>query len=326
MQLVIVEGVVLNMFGCYVCYCRDVYIRSISTSGGIFGVVANDIIKEKGIVYGARFSNDFMVVHDRATQYETYSRFHGSKYLQSVKGNVFRQVKEDLKNKKKVLFTGTPCEVAGLHASLCDVDTSNLFCIDFICRGIPSPKLWKQYLTEQANIEDISNIQFKSKRTGWKNFSFMIQFKDGTERIEDGRKNIYFQSLFNGLVLRPSCYSCPFRNTSHASDFTIGDAWGVDSYFPDMIDDKGTSSLLVHSEKGVNMLDKIKNQLILIETTKDLLVQGNQSLIKQPSRPNCRNSVFRRSGRVAFEQNIHQCMRWCNIHNKLKSHLKRFLN
>ena len=184
----------------------DEYERLASSSGGIFSVLANYILERNGIVFGARFRGDFTVVHDYIEHKESLHYLRGSKYLQSDIISVYKQVEAFLKKGRLVLFTGTPCQILGLKKFLKNKE-KGLLCVDILCHGVPSPKVWKEYM-DQNQLNTSDEITFRDKKTGWKNYS--ITFKDkGKDLLSQiYRDNIFMKGFLYDLYLRPSCYNC----------------------------------------------------------------------------------------------------------------------
>ena len=248
-------------------------VRLSSSSGGIFTLIAERIIDEGGVVFGARFDEKWEVCHSMATTKEDLKPFRGSKYVQSRIGTTFKQVKVCLNLGKWVLFSGTPCQVAGLKHYL-RRDYENLITLDFVCHGVPSPKVWRSYLSEVRNNHQVSNICFRDKVQSWKNYKISIDL----ERVESLRKsenygtNLYMNAFLSNIVLRPSCYDCAVKCGKSGSDITLGDFWGIEHVLPDFDDDKGCSLLLVHSSKILEYLDCPK-----------VAVNMTDALVKNPS-------------------------------------------
>lgn len=236
-------------------------IRLKSSSGGIFTLLAESIIQEGGVVFGARFDESWNVIHDYTETIEGLAAFRGSKYVQSRIGRSFRQVESFLKAGRKVLFSGTPCQVSGLkHYLLNDYD--NLLTIDFVCHGVPSPKIWKLYLQEEVLRESVSSarkikskavlseINFRDKSTGWKEYSFTLRFsleRDANNIFvltQSFTQNPYMNAFLSNITLRQSCYHCKMKNGASSADFTMGDYWGIDSLDGDLDDNKGYSIVM----------------------------------------------------------------------------------
>ncbi|MBQ9648982.1 MAG: Coenzyme F420 hydrogenase/dehydrogenase, beta subunit C-terminal domain [Prevotella sp.] len=249
----------------YAAYNRDEYIRTKSSSGGMFTLVAERIINSGGIVFGVKFDEKWNVVFSYTDTLEGLENFRGSKYVQAALGNTFHNVEEFLKQGKPVLFTGTPCQVSGLKCYL-RRDYENLLTIDLICEGVPSPKVWKKYLTEEVSRicqdvyhipEDevaIKSISFRNKSGGWKQFAFALSLENKLNKKPlasyINRNSAYLQAMFRYLDLRPICYECPFKSCKSHSDVTIADYWGIQVLHPEMDDDKGTSMVYLNTQKG----------------------------------------------------------------------------
>lgn len=241
----------------YAAINPDNQIRQQSSSGGIFSMLAENIINEGGIVFGASFDNQWNVKHNNISQISDLYKFRGSKYVQSSINGQFPIVQRFLKDGKKVLFSGTPCQIAGLKTYL-GKEYTLLYTVDFICHGVPSPTVWQAYLSEiskQYSIDRslIHNINFRNKSIGWKKFSFSIQYtKHERNRVitEVFYKNYYIRGFLHNIYLRPSCYACPSKSGKSKSDITIADFWGIQHIFPDMNHLKGISMVMVNSSKG----------------------------------------------------------------------------
>lgn len=229
-------------------------VRMESSSGGLFTLLAEEIISQGGAVFGVRFDEQWQAVFDSAETIEKLASFRGSKYLQARVGNSFAQCKQILDQGRQVLFSGTQCQIAGLLHFL-RKPYPNLLTVDFICHGVPSPKVWQHYLTEivQDGADAIHNVRFRDKRLGWKHFSFVLDYNVHNKAYSltsTFRENIYMRAFLANLILRPSCHACPSKSGKSHSDLTIADFWGINKVNPQMDDDKGTSLVLIHTEKG----------------------------------------------------------------------------
>lgn len=233
---------------------RNQKTRLESSSGGIFTALAEESIKNGGVVFGAAFNKDWGVEHIFIENEEGLSRLRGSKYVQSRIGESYKQTKAFLDAGREVLFSGTPCQIAGLKRYL-RKEYENLKTVDVVCHGTPSPEVWRKYLEEvslEHNIARITDIQFRDKTKGWKEFSLSIRYidTDGVERIfrESLNENIFMKCFLSNLCLRPSCYSCPARSGKSGSDITLADLWGAEHICPDLDDDKGISLILLRNK------------------------------------------------------------------------------
>ena len=247
-------------------YSRNEEIRKQSSSGGVFSVIAEWILKESGVVFGAVFDENFEVHHIVIQTKEELIKLRGSKYVQSRMENAYQEAKQYLKTKRKVLFTGTACQIAGLKRYL-DQEYENLYTIDVLCHGVPSPKIWRMYLEEKKNQHHalIEKFEFRNKENGWKNYSVNILFSNKQQYRVHYFEDKYMKMFLGNIDLRPSCYECHFKGFPRMSDMTIGDGWDIEKYMPDMDDDKGTSVILVHSSNGKRMFEAIKKNLIVKE-------------------------------------------------------------
>lgn len=255
---------------------KDERVRFKSSSGGVFYILAERIIHNGGVVFGARFDKNWQVVMDYTEDMEGVELFMGSKYVQARIENAYADVKRFLIEGREVLFSGTPCQVAGLRKFL-RKSYENLLTIDFICHGTPSPRVWKIYLedvTSRSNI--IKSVEFRNKTKGWNNFSFRIKYNEEDKTISmlsPFFQNHYMKAFLQDITLRPSCYACKAKGGSSHSDITIADFWGINTIYPNMDDDKGTSLVLINTKKGNDSLDF--TQMNVEETTYDCIKSLN---------------------------------------------------
>lgn len=246
----------------YAAYNKDESVRLDSSSGGLFTLIAEEVIGAGGVVFGARFDDEFNAVHDYAECLDDLDAFRGSKYVQSNIGTSYEKAREFLQEGRLVLFTGTPCQIAGLKYYL-GRNYDNLLCQDIVCHGVPSPKVWQKYVSyrEERAGALARRISFRRKDGGWKKFSVSFSFKNNTEYIQIHNKDLYMQAFLKDICLRPSCHACHFKTINRDSDLTLADFWGIQNIAPDLDDDKGTSFVIVHSEKGHELLESIQDQI-----------------------------------------------------------------
>jgi len=243
------------------------HIRIMSSSGGFFTPLAEQTLSRGGSVYGAVYDFSRMaVIHSRATNSEGLAPMRKSKYVQSDTTEVFEKVQEDLQAGLPVLFTGTPCQVAGLHLFLGRRER-NLFTIDLVCHGVPSPGLFASHFVErQENIDaQITNIDFRTKDKGWGSFlNFYLKVKAGQrETLTYAPLDAYYAMFLANLSLRPVCYNCKYASTERVADITLGDFWGVHKEHPELFDGKGTSLILVNTQKGQEALSDLEQNITL---------------------------------------------------------------
>lgn len=277
----------------YAALSKDDGLRMESSSGGVFSELAKLVLETNGIVYGASYDKDFKVKHIGIENVELLGKLRGAKYSQSELSTSFQRIKMQLDADRQVLFSGTPCQIGGLKAFL-KKDYANLFCIDFVCHGVPSPLVWKKYVEYRARIDNNSNtpeyINLRNKESGWSHFSYKVEFAyPGEKRYLCRNNEDLFMKLFvSNYILRRSCSDCHYKGYSRVADITLGDFWGIWNIIPDMDDNKGTSLVLTHSDKGEKLLKTAADNLRYGQVTLDQATMMNASLIKssfsQPSR------------------------------------------
>ena len=263
----------------YAVKCKNESVRMNSSSGGAFSIIAEWVEKQSGVIYGAAFDDKFSVKHSRGETRKEWQKFRSSKYVQSELGETFKHVKNDLLKNKMVLFTGTPCQVDGLHKFLQKIDTSRLITCDIICHGTPSPKVWDDYLNyiQKTFADSITKVNFRDKqKTGWHNSNMTIWGKRGQILISEGQKdNLFFQLFFRHLILKPSCYSCLYSNFNRPGDITLGDYWGIEKYYSDFDDDKGVSLFMCNTDTGKNVWTQVCEKIDYFEIKKEECLQPN---------------------------------------------------
>lgn len=282
-------------------------IRYSSSSGGVFSLLAEIIISRGGVVFGACFDESWNVVHSYAETIEEIDKFRGSKYVQSRIGDSYITAKAFLDHGRTVLFSGTPCQITGLKRYL-RKDYDNLFTIDVVCHGVPSPLVWRKYLeyvTKPAKRVDgkntvllslnakpgIAGISFRDKRKGWQKFGFSVHkkvacgdqnsvFPSIEDLYESVDKNVYLQTFIRNIDLRPSCCNCPSRSGKSGSDITLADFWAIEKFNPSMYDGKGTSMVLIHSIKGQSLFDDVSCKKS--EQSYNEAFYGNRQIAENP--------------------------------------------
>ncbi len=254
---------------------KDDVVRGSSTSGGMFVAISDKILEHGGVVYGAGFNDRLYVCHKRAATKEERDEFKGSKYVQSNMGDNFVQVKKDLKNNLKVLFTGTPCQVSALNSFL-KRDYNNLLTVDFICHGVPSNKIWQDFLgvIEKNTSNEVVGVEFRNKDTGWHRPKTKLHLKRECTKKIKGEQS-YFQLFLPNYMLMPACHNCKYTNFNRVSDITIADFWGIERTMPEFDDDKGISLVLVNSNKGSTLFETVRGGLEVRESNKQDCFQRN---------------------------------------------------
>ena len=296
----------------YAANNKDLEIRKNSSSGGIFTLLAEEILKQGGVVFGAKFNEKWEVIHDFVESIDKLGEFRGSKYVQSKIGNTYSQASHFLEEGRWVLFSGTPCQIAGLRKYL-RKEYEKLLTVDVICHGAPSPGVFRTFLRDEINKADrydrvkkavwapciplvkkndeidykrIKAIVFRDKRKGWKMYDFFLAIykasavgeksvKFSYTRVD---KHPYMDGFLKDLYLRPSCYSCPAKGLSSGSDITLGDYWGIETLMPKMDDDKGTSVVITNTSKGETLITELKDRMLLCKSCWSDLLPRNPAL------------------------------------------------
>lgn len=284
---------------------RNLEVRLNSSSGGVFTLIAERVIEENGVVFGARFDDDWNVIMDYTESKEGLAAFRNSKYVQCFIGETYRRAENFLKDGRKVLYSGTPCMIRALKLFL-KKDYENLVTVDIVCHGVPSPGVWQDYLADvDKNIKlsypylpRISSINFRDKAKGWSLFSFAFTFEEtnGQHKTFVERTTFYnnpfMRAFWKDLILRPSCYHCPTRECRSGADLTIGDFWSIPLVDKNFDDDKGVGVLLIHSEKGENMLDLDK--MNVLSTSYELACEWNGGFNKTTHIHSNRSRFFKK--------------------------------
>lgn len=276
----------------YAAVNKDETVRLKSSSGGIFHILAEQTIREGGVVFGARFDKQWQVVIDYAETMNGVEAFLGSKYVQARMGTAYKDTKRFLQERRKVLFSGTPCQVVGLNRFL-GKPYDNLLTVDFVCHGTPSPKVWRRYLDEVLKEgQQISSVEFRNKAKGWKRFSFRLQYNESdatVSMLSPVGENHYMKAFLQDVTLRPSCYRCKAKGGRSRSDLTIADFWGIERVFPEMDDNKGTGMVFVNTGKGGSALNL--GQMIIRQTDYNT-VRPLNTACWQSSRPHPKRREF----------------------------------
>ena len=282
---------------CYAAWSKDEEIRFNSTSGGVFTHLASTVIKQGGTVVGARYREDHLVEHALIRKSEDIDQLRQSKYVQSEIGFVYREIKQELKYGKPLLFAGTPCQCAGLKAYL-GKDYENLFLCDFICRGVNSPLVYLSYLREleERYGSKVKRVWFKNKTFGWNNFATKIIFEDGQEYIADRETDPFMLGYIKSkttLYMRECCYQCHFKGIGRTTDITLADFWGVEKQYPDIDTKDGVSAVMIHSEKGKKAFVDSQCHLDFVEANVYDIVPYNRCIIDNAVLGGERNNFFK---------------------------------
>lgn len=253
-----------------------------STSGGVFPLLARTILDAGGIIYGAAYGRDFSVRHIAVEDSENLPFLQGTKYVQSTVGWIFPEVKDQLKAGRQVLFSGTPCQCAGLKAFL-GKEYENLTLVDLICHGVPSPKVWHTYIDYRAGKENGGKrpvkINMRSKVSGWSRYSTEFDYGYGKITRIQNSQDPFIRAFIGNICLRDSCSECLAKGIERCTDLTLGDYWGIWSQHPEFNDEKGTSIVFIHSAKGMAALNRMKGQTEWLEISTEDAYRENVSMI-----------------------------------------------
>lgn len=255
-------------------------VRFTSSSGGIFTLLAEAVLTKNGVVFGAALDENLQVRHISVEDAEGLVCLRGSKYVQSEIAGCFAEARGLLRAGRQVLFSGTPCQIAGFKGYLVK-DYPNLLTVDVVCHGVPSPEVYRKHLAELAAQagEPVRQVRFRDKEKGWKRGETLFL----TEHQRMGaskRKETYMRLFLNNISIRPSCGQCAFNNKHSLADITIADYWGVDKQFPDFDDDKGVTLVIVNTAKGAALLECVKPNAEFLTTDFAKGAQYNQAVAK----------------------------------------------
>jgi coenzyme F420-reducing hydrogenase beta subunit len=265
----------------YAAWHLDDEVRRQSSSGGVFTALARAMLDEGGVVYGAGFDDTLQLRHVGVTGEKGLTALRGSKYLQSDTGTSFRQAQSHLDAGRPVLYSGTPCQIAGLYAFLGGAP-AGLVTVDLVCHGVPSALFFERYLADarrQAGGQ-ITRAEFRDKRQGWRRFSLTLQTASGVEHSQPLDRDPFLVGFLRNLCLRPSCHACPYACVQRVADITLGDFWGIRRCHPELDDDRGVSEVLINTPQGQQLFEACRDQLFTRECR---LEDGMQGSLRTPS-------------------------------------------
>ena len=266
---------------------KDKAARAMSASGGLAAVISEQWVKENGVVYGAAFVKPFDFRHIRCSTIEELQRLRGSKYVQSSINGIHELIEKDLKNGRKVLFTGTPCQVAGICTRFKQYK-SQLYCIDIICHGTPTVQTLRDSIPQTVLELEFDHVEFR------KNTQYQLSFKKGGMTVWERplSHDPYLKGFLKGFLSRDCCFKCTFALVERISDLTLGDFWGIDLKAIPTSTEEGISLALVNTEKGKELLDSVKDQIERVQRPLQEAVSGNQPL-QHPMPLTWRRKVFK---------------------------------
>lgn len=288
----------------YIVQLKDEEIRRESTAGGAFSAIAHYVLGRGGIVFGAGYDENFKVVHIPAAEESQLKKFRNSKYVQSDTGKTFSEAEKFLKTGNYVCFSGTPCQIEGLMKYL-GRDYEKLITVDVVCHAVPSPFIWQKYLEMQKKKygSDISNILFRDKHYGYQYSTMTLKNNAGKDVYAYGiDTDPMLRAFFSDICDRPSCYDCRFKKRYRVSDFTIWDCFPVYKFDKKLDDDKGTTRVLIHSQKGQLVFDAIKESIRYREVPSDQLTAGVREMFQSVKESPKREEFFRDAGKMPGEE------------------------
>lgn len=296
----------------YVCFNNDGTIRENSTSGGVFSVLSEYVLQKNGIVCGVVIDDEHKIVHAFAENNKEVERMRRSKYVQSEQKGVYLRIKKELLKGRYVLYSGTPCQVAGLKSFL-GKDYKELITVDIFCHGVGSPAYWNKYVnyTQEKMNSRIREIRFREKTYGYNSACLAIYFENGKSSHKGHDDDLYWSPFSKNMIYRPSCYACAFKNVNHVSDFSIGDYWHSDDLPREYKDANGCSLVLCHSEKSKAILASANGLLSVHEVDLEnaLNVNGGHQasmLITCPSIPDKREQWFSDIDKVSVPELVNR--------------------
>ena len=280
----------------YACYNNNEKIRLMSSSGGIYYLLAEAVIKCSGVVFAACYNENLDVEHCMIETEEALQKSCGSKYVQSCLGTTFKQIRELIDEKRKVMFVGTPCQCAGLLSFL-KGHPDELLCVDCICHGVPGVKEWHRYrdsLEKRGFI--LSEVNMRDKTTGWTggNYCWRLTDKSGRSIVEKLKDNLYMQGFIHNVFLNKGCYTCKYKGVERATDITLGDFWGIEYLDKSMDDGKGVSLVLIHTKLGYDWFENISNKITYKCFSVEQAIMKNPSIEKAPSIPKTRDKYYKK--------------------------------
>lgn len=275
---------------CYYAWNKSDTILQKSSSGGVFYELASSALESDGVVIGAIFEKNGTVSLKSVETKKELEALLGSKYVQAGTQKIYELVKEKLSKGHQVLFSGAPCQCNALLRYLNGKHPDNLLVVDFICHGVPSEGVWKEYLDFLGADTDESDISFRDKSNGWGNFGLRVKLKDGSEYLSNHEEDAYFKLFLRDCILRPSCYSCRFKGNNRASDITLGDFWG--GVGGKAVNPDGSTVVLTNTIQGKKAFDRIVPQVTAKEITIDIALNNNKNYYQSCTLPLKRKKVF----------------------------------
>lgn len=271
---------------------KDKEILRQSTAGGAFTAIAQYVLEKGGIVFGARLTDEFYVEHDSVDSTNDLYLFRNSKYVQSDINNSYRRAKEQLDSGRLVCFSGTPCQIAGFSNFL-SKPYENLVLVDVVCRAVPSPGVWNKYIQMvQSKNGKINSVRFRDKKLGYQYSTMVIKFENQMEKRGGIESDPWLRMFFSGMIIRPSCTDCQFRDYHRIADFTIWDCYNSYRIDKSIDESVGSTRVLIHTKKGRDIFDSIKDKISYKEISVDTAINGVKEMCVSPMIHIQRKSFF----------------------------------
>ncbi len=311
----------------YAAWNKNELIRGESSSGGVFTLLAQGILQRGGVVVGAGFGPRLQLCHMAVDTADDLKLLRGSKYLQSDMVDIIGGIKSFLDRGREVLFSGTPCQVAGLNSSVGGAHELLLTC-DLVCHGVPSDRLFRNYIQEQEAAHGAAalGISFRDKKSGWKRYSVTIKFANGAVYEKSSDEDGFMRLFLSDLSLRPSCYVCPFSTIPRQGDITLGDYWGVAAAHPGIDDDGGVTLVLLNSVQGLEAFETLADLMTVYPSDIRKGVAGNPCIIRPVSMSPGRRRFMQDLGDLSMAELCAQYLLPPSWGERGTARMKRFLS
>jgi len=285
-------------------YAKDESVRLQSSSGGIFTVLAERVLDDGGVVVGVAQTAPTRFGHIVVDNKADLAKLRGSKYVQADVGFVYREVRSLLKAGRKVLFSGTPCQVAGLYAVLGSAASADLFTVDIVCHGTPSVKVFEKYVREMEKTGDsvLDDVNFRDKSEGWSGYALLHRFRSGKSVSVHHDCSKYMRLFLSRICQNTSCDDCHYRKLPRIADITLGDYWGISKYHPEMNDDKGTSVVLLNTGHGKALFEAVAVKVVQCDSKVEYAIAGNPCIVRSSKPHPKRNDFFEFLNQNSLEQ------------------------
>lgn len=293
-----------------------------SSSGGAFTAIVQDLYDDNCVIFGAEYSDGFKVIHSYVQDINDLDKFRKSKYVQSDVKDTYAEVKDFLIAGKKVIYSGTPCQIAGLRNYL-GRDYHNLLCVDLICHGVPSYKVFRKYLEflHKKYNSKVKEITFRKRTTEqekWNSRNISILFDNNKCIIQNSLENEYLNAYHRALNYRKSCGNCKFASVERNSDITIADCWGIENLYKDIDVHRGYSMVIVNTQKGKELFDKIRKHQEVKPLSIDFAISSNAQFSQPAKFHKNRKMFFENLDKLQFDKLVNKCLRKELIKAKIK--------